>query len=356
VHRLPLTILSLASLFLMTGAARAEDVTKTLHTPYGSAATVMDKYDFQHKIDLCLKGTSSAGFLAGNYDRDENTCSQLSDSIFSQNKDPSHMLIAAWYGRQDCDRWSDTAHCILGTLRPLIDYPGTFSPVQDVVDTAKQACNGKLTNTLRFACNFAGKYFLKHGEPLVADAILQNTCSEWLLWHGGDFNCEDVGAPEEVAKRKVAAEKRQQLRDAQEMEQQRQQLAAEREQQAAQLAQAAAQAQWLQSPQGQQWQAQQLQQDIQARQQAQQLQHDAQATQQALQDNFASERAETDANFAAARASENRRFCIQSCYQSVYGVPKQRCDAGCVSAQKIQYEQCAIYTCGGDPVLFNYGH
>jgi hypothetical protein len=93
-----------------------------------------------------------------------------------------------------------------------------------------------------------------------------------------------------------------------------------------------------------------------AQAQQNQLFRNVQAEQQQKQQELAREKAQQDANFAAARASDNRRYCIQSCFQSVYGVPKQACDVQCVSAQKIQYEQCAIYTCGGDPAAFNNGH
>jgi hypothetical protein len=215
----------------------------------------MDRSVYDHEIDMCVKGRSSAGFMAGYFEKDDTTCSSLSDSIVRQNKDPIHMQIAAWYGRQDCDQWSDTRRCILGTLRPLIDYQGTFAPVQDIVAKAREYCKGTLDDGAGSTCNIAAKYFLNHGEPLVADAILQNTCNSWIASHGngGYLNCNDVGAPEEVARRKKEAELRQQERDAQEAEAHRQQIEAERAEQAAR-------AQWLQSPEGQQWQAQQAQQ------------------------------------------------------------------------------------------------
>jgi hypothetical protein len=210
----------------LSSLARAEDITKTLHTPYGDARTVLDQSTYDHAIDMCVNGRSSAGFMAGYFERDEATCSSLSDSIVLHNKDPIHMQIAAWYGRQDCDQWHDTARCILGTLRPLINYPGLFAPVQDVVALAKDACKGLLSDTTRYACGFAGKYFLAHGEPLVADEILQNTCYSWFISHGGP-SCEEAGAPEEVAKRKAEAGRLQAARDAVEEDRQRQQAAAE---------------------------------------------------------------------------------------------------------------------------------
>lgn len=211
---------------VLSPLARADDVIKTLHTPYGEAPTIMDRSVYDHVIEMCVKGRSSAGFLAGYFEREETTCSSLSDTIVTQNKDPIHMQIAAWYGRQDCDRWHDTARCILGTLRPLINYPGSFAPVQDVVALAKGTCKGLLSDTTRYACGFAGKYFLSHGEPLVADEILQNTCYSWFISHGGP-SCEGAGAPEEVAKRRAEAEKLQAARDAIEEDRQRQQAAAE---------------------------------------------------------------------------------------------------------------------------------
>jgi hypothetical protein len=201
-------ILKCLALIAIATSAQAQDVTKTLHTPYGSAPTVMDKWDYDKLIDLCLKGSVSAGFLAGRIDREEQTCSDLSDKIIRRNKDQTHMLIAAWYGRQDCDRWQDTDHCILGTLRPMADYQGAFEPIQDVVALAKKYCagGGVIDGALNPACHAAANYFIKHGEPLLADKILQNVCTWWAASHGGG-SCENAGIPEEVAKRNAERER-----------------------------------------------------------------------------------------------------------------------------------------------------
>jgi hypothetical protein len=65
----------------------------------------------------------------------------------------------------------------------------------------------------------------------------------------------------------------------------------------------------------------------------------------------------------ATTDEKNRRLqCINSCIVQSGG-NASRCprdntqaDATCQHQVHIQFEQCAIYTCGGDPAIFNYGH